>query len=651
MKTYAIRLSAILAIHLFIVPGLVFGQISITQGSAVTPEDLVEKIVGPGIQYDNITYQGASNARGIFSNGAATNLGFDQGIFLTSGSGDIIPGPNQSCSAGVNNGQPGNATLNTITTSVTYDASVLEFDFVSIADTVQFKYVFGSEDYNEGVGTSFNDVFGCFVTGPNPLGGNFYDKNIAIVPGTVNTTVKVNNVNNGYKQCGVVPTGPCTHCAYFTDNTNGLTLEYDGKTTVLVAFLIVVPCETYHIKIGIADDGDGIVDSGVFIEENSFTSPQPEISTQTYLDPPGYSQHMVEGHVVSDLVFRLPDSSYTPIAITWDLSESTADPSIYPPGDFDGDIPDHVILNAGQDSAVLHIAPVQDGIVEGDEHLIFIIENNLACFPSYDTLDLVIEDYNALTDTISPQTITCEGYEMTLWVDVDNGYPPYTYSWEPGGFTTDSITVSPDTTTTYVVTYADLFGETGKDSTKLTVIPVCDFETYYFEASLNPGLPTDIFGELLDDTVSVVFPAGTDLSGLIASFTTEEEGCLPGVNGVVQVSGVTINDFTDTVVYQFFGPGGCPSQWVVIADIGTGKVENSTHSITVFPNPASDQLMVQNAKGWELIILNSIGKPVLNGQIADNSLTINISHLEPGLYFLKFQKMDELFVKRVMICR
>ncbi len=161
-----------------------FSQINIMPGPDVTPEDMVENIVGEGIIYDNVTFQGADASRGIFNNGSSTNLGIESGIFLTSGGGYIIPGPNTSTSAGAMNGTPGHPALNAITTSTTYDAAVLEFDFVPESDTLRFKYIFGSEEYNEWVTTTFNDVFGYFVTGPDPMGGMYADKNIALVPNT-----------------------------------------------------------------------------------------------------------------------------------------------------------------------------------------------------------------------------------------------------------------------------------------------------------------------------------------------------------------------------------------------------------------------------------------------------------------------------------
>lgn len=202
------------------------GQIQIN--CDVTPEQMVDLIVGEGIIYDNVTFSGAAVSRGIFSNGQTTNLNLSGGIFLTSGEAAIIHGPNISPNAGVNNGTPGDVTLNSITPSTTYDASVLEFDFIAKVDTLFVRYVFGSEEYSEDVGSSYNDVFGLFVTGPNPAGSQYSNKNIALVPATTNTAVKVNSINNGYAPPGVVPSGPGTNSEYYADNTGGLTLEYDG---------------------------------------------------------------------------------------------------------------------------------------------------------------------------------------------------------------------------------------------------------------------------------------------------------------------------------------------------------------------------------------------------------------------------------------
>jgi hypothetical protein len=149
----------------------------------------------------------------------------------------------------------------------TQDATVLEFDFTSTSDSVEFRYVFASEEYNEYVDLGFSDLFGFFISGPNIVG----TQNIALVPNT-NTPVSIDSINNGNSPGGVVPTGPCMNCQYYVDNTFGTVLEYDGHTTVLTAKAGVIPCETYHLKLVIADVGDGVFDSVFFLKVGSFKS-------------------------------------------------------------------------------------------------------------------------------------------------------------------------------------------------------------------------------------------------------------------------------------------------------------------------------------------------------------------------------------------
>lgn len=76
--------------------------------------------------------------------------------------------------------------------------------------------------------------------------------NIAQIPNT-NLPVTINTLNqNQFSQ-------------YFYDNDQGLTIQYDGFTTPLWAKAVVTPGETYKIRIAVADAGDQIYDSGVFI--------------------------------------------------------------------------------------------------------------------------------------------------------------------------------------------------------------------------------------------------------------------------------------------------------------------------------------------------------------------------------------------------
>lgn len=227
---------------------------------------LVNDFILTGVTTTNVQYTGDTNTLGSFTGGNLTNLGMNDGIAMTTGSLDTAinasVGDPASVFANYSNNYPGDPMLNALIAPwTTYDASVLEFDLNPVGNILEFQYVFASEEYPEYVGSSFNDVFGFFITGPNPDGGNYLDENIAVLP-LDSLPVAINNVNAG------------TNASYFVDNLgmNGQTIVFDGFTTVLVAKAFVVPAATYHLKMAIADAGDGVFDSGIFLKSQSMKS-------------------------------------------------------------------------------------------------------------------------------------------------------------------------------------------------------------------------------------------------------------------------------------------------------------------------------------------------------------------------------------------
>jgi hypothetical protein len=239
----------------------------------VTPDtntvQLVNNFILSGVTASNVQYTGASFTLGTFGNGSTTNLGMADGIVMTTGSLDTMADSSiaspVSVFANFINSFAGDSLLNTLIPGyITYDASVLEFDLIPAGSILEFQYVFGSEEYPEYVGSSFNDVFGFFISGQNPSGGNYANQNIAIIPGT-SLPVSINNVNAGLNS------------TYFVDNQTlgGQTIVFDGFTTVLTALISVTPSTPYHLKMAIADAGDGVFDSGIFLKAQSMKSYNP----------------------------------------------------------------------------------------------------------------------------------------------------------------------------------------------------------------------------------------------------------------------------------------------------------------------------------------------------------------------------------------
>jgi len=155
-----------------------------------TAATLANNLVGSGVTVSNATLVCPGNANGTFTSGSG-NLGIGSGILLTSGSASAVSNP-ASFFENTNNGALGDANLSVLSGNATFDACVLEFDFVPNGDAINFRYQFGSEEYPNYTCTQFNDVFGFFITGP----GYLPNTNIALVPGT-NIPVAINSVNGG----------------------------------------------------------------------------------------------------------------------------------------------------------------------------------------------------------------------------------------------------------------------------------------------------------------------------------------------------------------------------------------------------------------------------------------------------------------------
>jgi hypothetical protein len=159
--------------------------------NSASPEELVSEILVSGcVQVSNIQYTGHPESIGYVSNGSP-GLDFASGIVLSSGKALKTAGPNNSPAVCSNMQRPGDEILTALINRQTFDAAILEFDFIPSSNVLSFQYAFGSEEYEEYVGGVFNDVFAFHISG-GPEGYNNY--NIAKIPGS-NTPVSINNVN------------------------------------------------------------------------------------------------------------------------------------------------------------------------------------------------------------------------------------------------------------------------------------------------------------------------------------------------------------------------------------------------------------------------------------------------------------------------
>ncbi len=413
--------------------GFCKGQLVITSQS--NAQALAQKLVGDGVTISNATLVADPRATGFFKNVSGTNIGIDSGIVLTNGRAKtVLTGldPTGLDGDGTTAAYPnafasvllfplttfsGDADLanliNLSTADSTHDATILEFDFVPLGDSIKFRYVFSSEEYPDfacpGAGTIFNDAFAFFIEGP----GFPVRTNIALVPGTTQP-VTIANIND--QGCSSYP-------QFYVNNESNVFFTHNGHTKVMTALAQVQPCQTYHLKLVIADVADGIYDSGVFLEAKSLTSNSFQLTNLTQLDPTTGNSYLVEGCAVGALKIRRQAATLFSQTINLGYTGTAVN------GVDVQLLPSTIIIPANQTEVLLNIFPTIDNLPEGIEYLkIYTLAPCGVATPT-DSATIQIRDYDTLG--ITPDTaVICPGGSIQL--TATTGYISYLWEANPG---------------------------------------------------------------------------------------------------------------------------------------------------------------------------------------------------------------------------
>jgi hypothetical protein len=409
---------------------------------------LADRLVGQGVTFTNATLTCPDSAAGVFVNSATSLTNMDSGVVLTTGrsinlyqAASVFMSHNRASLANDTNlfAAGGNVTLR--------DLCKLEFDFIPQGDTVQMRYRFASEEYPEYACTQFNDIFGFFLSGPGITGAI----NLATVPNTT-VPVSINSINSGAAGASGGVLATCTNLgqgapfpAYYVNNSASTTIIYDAMTTELIAKSAVTACSTYHMKFAIADLGDHVYDSGVFLEANSFTSGNAFFSQ--VISPPGISYptpYAIEGCNADTIIVTRP--IVKPFAQTLTLQVSgTATSGV----DFNT-LPTTITIPANQATTRFWLTPIQDFVNEGPETVILKLMQSCGTNTVIDSITITILERPAFTKT--PTDTLCLGSSMLLTATPTPANPLLTFLWKPMLVAGNSVTVSPTTATTYTVT-------------------------------------------------------------------------------------------------------------------------------------------------------------------------------------------------------
>lgn len=482
----------------------------------MTPEQMIQNLVGPGVTISNVVVTACDSTYGYYtSNG--TEIGSNQGLLLTTGKALYSVGPNNTignCSTSqgtcdyFDNDCPGSTLLNQAQDRTTYDATMFEFDIVPQGDSLRFNYTFASEEYNEWVNSPFNDVFGFYISGPN-VGT---DVNIALIPNTAQV-VAINTVN------------ALSNSSYFYNNQNplGQFIQYDGFTVGLYAAVgNLIPCETYHLKLVIADGTDHVYDSGVFINAIESNPIVVLTATSNGLD------YMVEGCNTGTISFSRSVVTPEPQDVLFWIGGSATNGVDYSPQIGSG-IPldlNSITIPANSQTVSFDISAALDNIDEGQEYITIYLGNPLCSGNQVlDSVNFYIYDFLDLDLTPDVSSI-CAGQCVDLIAN-SNASDLADFVWSP------NVVNSTDTTA-----------------------QVCPTETSTYTITATVGEC------VVSDEVVV------NVSSITLELTGTDINCEGGTTGSITV---TVNDGLAPYTYSWTGPDGFTSTDSIPTDLLPGE--------------------------------------------------------------------------------
>lgn len=257
---------------IFLCSTLSFSQTITVDNTTNSPTDLVNLLLGTScVDVSNVSI--SSNQSVGYFNKNGSSFPINQGVILRSGNILDTQGPYTGLNMGSTTSNGGtDAFLQNLsntssgTTAPITDLSFLEFDFVTLASSFSFDFLFASNDYGQFQCLS-NDIFAIELTNLN----TGVTTNVAVIPNT-NNPITVKYIKNSLYNGTCSSTNAELFSVYNVANPAASSLNMRGHTVVLNATSAILPNTPYHIKMVIADYINFNYDSAVFIANGNFTN-------------------------------------------------------------------------------------------------------------------------------------------------------------------------------------------------------------------------------------------------------------------------------------------------------------------------------------------------------------------------------------------
>lgn len=620
-------------------------QVQITQDN-LTPTEFANLLIGNGVTISNVTFNGQTTdintpkiCLGRFEGNSSLNI--SDGLVMSLENANYIEGPND-----VEASQPTfdplfveqvEQIIDQQFSPLTYDPDlsplipggnsaefviVLEFDFVPQSNQFNLNYVWASEEYLRyappcnaiptddpflgGVTTNegYYDVFGMFLTGPNPAGGNYNADNICTLPdGSVISTETINpSFNSEYFAHNFhfpnTSTGPDAADAY-----NGIldsipdcptdidqTHQFNGWTVPLTGSSEIYCDSTYHMKIAIASCSDNLFPSAILLQTGSFSaSPLSIYADNSLSGSPSY-----EGCGNNTFYFTRPgNEAGTTLTLNLSYSGTATNPD-------HSNLPTTITFNPGDTTVSFDFDVIEDNSVEGQETIIVSTEVPDPCSPGQTTTvtgTCIIQDYPEMSVSVSNATADCPRLDsVELTSTVSGGIPGYAYSWNNNS-TTESIYAPINTqgSTTYTLTVTDVCQRTQSGTGNVIVNP------YLASFTANP-----ISGNA---PLEVTFTnTSQDGQNYIWNFGNGEDEV--SVNDLSQQNTTYTDAGTYTPTLVMTNAQGCYDSTSVVITVGVDPYLEAPNTFTPNGDDVNDVyqfINVSNVSEFECFILDRWG--------------------------------------------
>jgi hypothetical protein len=153
-------------------------------------------------------------------------------------------------------------------------------------------------------------------------------------------------------------------------------------------------------------------------------------------------------------------------------------------------------------------------------------------------------------------------------------------------------------------------------------------------------------------TANTVFGSGTQIGTSGWYCVYNDTGRTVNISGLQQNTNYTImaceyNGTAGSELYNTTTATNNPNSTKTTVGIN----EKQISKINIYPNPTNGQFVIENAKGYRLIIINSLGETIYTSTVTDNSYTADLKNVSDGVYFLKLEKEGRVFSEEIVLRR